>query len=162
MLWGRELRGTLERVPPVPPELSSMLWGRELRGTLERVPPPPQNFSRCCGCCGGESLSLPSTGTPPPPPLRKGHRPPPGSRSAASTSAARVQPRGCKGLRPPPGSRPAASTSAARVQPRGCKGRSPLHKKTKIFPLPAGKSALRARTGGWGQKLLMRQKKPAN
>ena len=30
----------------------------------------------------------------------------------------------------------------------GCKGRSPLHKKTKNLPLPAGKSALRAR--GWG------------
>ena len=28
---------------------------------------------------------------------------------------------------------------AARVQTRGCKGRSPLHKKTKKLPLPAGK-----------------------
>ena len=27
------------------------------------------------------------------------------------------------------------------VQPRGCKGRSPLHKKTKNLPLPAGKGA---------------------
>ena len=35
--------------------------------------------------------------------------------------------------------------SAARVQPRGCKGRSPLHKKTKNLPLPAGKGA-----GGMG------------
>ena len=34
------------------------------------------------------------------------------------------------------------------VQPWGCKGRSPLHKKTKSLPLPAGKSALRARVGG--------------
>ena len=36
------------------------------------------------------------------------------------------------------------------VQLRGCKGRSPLHKKTKSLPLPAGKSALRARVGGMG------------
>ena len=36
------------------------------------------------------------------------------------------------------------------VQPRECKGRSPLHKKTKSLPLPAGKSALRARVGGMG------------
>ena len=33
------------------------------------------------------------------------------------------------------------------IQPRGCKGRSPLHKKTKSLPLPAGKGV-----GGWGQK----------
>ena len=33
---------------------------------------------------------------------------------------------------------------------RGCKGRSPLHEITLILPLPAGKSALRARAGGWG------------
>ena len=51
-----------------------MLWGRELRGTLERVPPSPQNFSRCCGCCGGESLS-PRCRNTTPPPLRKGLRP---------------------------------------------------------------------------------------
>ena len=36
------------------------------------------------------------------------------------------------------------------TQSRGCKGRSPLHKKTKNLPLPAGKSALRARGGGMG------------
>ena len=35
--------------------------------------------------------------------------------------------------RPPPVPLPA--------QPRGCKGRSPLHKKTMILPLPAGKGA---------------------
>ena len=46
----------------------------------------------------------------------------------------------------------AGQTSAAGVQPRGCKGRSPLHKITLSLPLPAGKSALRARSGGWGQK----------
>ena len=49
---------------------------------------------------------------------------------------------------PPPGAWFAPCSSAARVQPRGCKGRSPLHKKTKSLPLPAGKSALRARVGG--------------
>ena len=38
------------------------------------------------------------------------------------------------------------------AQARGCKGRSPLHEITLILPLPAGKSALRARAGGWGQK----------
>ena len=42
--------------------------------------------------------------------------------------------------------------------PRGCKGRSPLHKITLSLPLPRrGREA-----GGWGKKLLMRQKKPAN
>ena len=38
--------------------------------------------------------------------------------------------------------------SAARIQSRGCKGQSPLHKKTKNLPLPAGKGA----GGGWGQE----------
>ena len=33
------------------------------------------------------------------------------------------------------------------VQPRECKGRSPLHKKTKSLPLPAGKGV-----GGWGRQ----------
>ena len=56
------------------------------------------------------------------------------------------------GASPPQGTCLAGSVSAARVQPRGCKGRSPLHKKTMILPLPAGKSALRARAGGWGQE----------
>ena len=54
------------------------------------------------------------------------------------------------GHSPPPGTTTAGRASAARVQPRGCKGRSPLHKKTKSLPLPAGKSALRARVGGMG------------
>ena len=35
---------------------------------------------------------------------------------------------------------------------RGCKGRSPLHKITYSHPLPAGKSALRARVGGMGAR----------
>ena len=51
---------------------------------------------------------------------------------------------------PPPGEWFALAPGAAWVQPRGCKGRSPLHKKTKSLPLPAGKSALRARVGGMG------------
>ena len=38
-------------------------------------------------------------------------------------------------------------SGAAWVQPRGCKGRSPLHKKTKKHPLPAGKGV-----GGIGDK----------
>ena len=49
-----------------------------------------------------------------------------------------------------PGAPAPRQASAARVQPRGCKGRSPLHKKTKNLPLPAGKSALRARVRGMG------------
>ena len=53
----------------------------------------------------------------------------------------------------PQGATVARSASAARVQSRGCKGRSPLHKKTqKSPPSPEGKSALRARAGGWGKK----------
>ena len=44
---------------------------------------------------------------------------------------------------PPPARDTRPCSGAARVQPRGCKGRSPLHKKTKNLPLPAGK-------GGWG------------
>ncbi len=43
---------------------------------------------------------------------------------------------------------------AVRVQPRGCKGRSPLHEITLVSPSPEGKSALRARAGGWGQNAL--------
>ena len=43
---------------------------------------------------------------------------------------------------------------AGRVQPRGCKGRSPLHEITLVSPSPEGKSALRARAGGWGQNTL--------
>ena len=42
---------------------------------------------------------------------------------------------------------------AARVQPRGCKGRSPLHKKTMIPPLPAGKGV-----GGMGAETKLKQK----
>ena len=60
-------------------------------------------------------------------------------------------------LRPPPGTQTAGIASAARVQVRGCKGRSPLHKKTISLPLPAGKSALRTRAGGWGRKSNQRQ-----
>ena len=53
----------------------------------------------------------------------------------------------------PAGYLPAGSANAARVQSRGCKGLSPLHKKTKKSPpSPEGKSALRARAGGWGRK----------
>ena len=44
---------------------------------------------------------------------------------------------------PPPARDTRPCSGAVRVQPRGCKGRSPLHKKTKNLPLPAGK-------GGWG------------
>ena len=60
----------------------------------------------------------------------------------------------------PQGATVARSASAARAQPRGCKGLSPLHKKTKKSPpSPEGKSALRARAGGWGQKVSQRQDK---
>ena len=59
---------------------------------------------------------------------------------------------------PSPGNTAAGSVSAARVQPRGCKGRSPLHKKTLSLPLPAGKSALRARVGGMGAKTKLKAK----
>ena len=48
---------------------------------------------------------------------------------------------------PPPARDMRPCSSAARVQPRGCKGRSPLHKKTKNLPLPAGKGA-----GGMGAR----------
>ena len=65
--------------------------------------------------------------------------------------------------RPPP-RRPAGQAthraSATQVQPvplsaraRGCKGRSPLHENNLNLPLPAGKSALRARAGGWGKEI---------
>ena len=72
----------------------------------------------------------------------------PGHRNAA--------PRPTQG-KPPPGTYPAGLTSAARVQPRGCKGRSPLHKKTKKAPLPAGKGG----KGDGGKKALLRQANPA-
>ena len=41
----------------------------------------------------------------------------------------------------------AEKANAVRASPRGCKGRSPLHKKTKNLPLPAGKGV-----GGMGAK----------
>ena len=45
---------------------------------------------------------------------------------------------------------------------RGCKGRSPLHKNNlKSPPLPTGKSALRARAGGWGQNQSERRGRQA-
>ena len=51
----------------------------------------------------------------------------------------------------PQGATVARSASAASGSaPGGCKGRSPLHKKTKKSPpSPEGKSALRARSGGY-------------
>ena len=60
------------------------------------------------------------------------------------------------GAHPPPGTAAAGLAGAAWVQPWGCKGRSPLHKKTKSLPLPAGKSALRARVGGMGVKRTLK------
>ena len=42
---------------------------------------------------------------------------------------------------------------------RGCKGRSPLHKITFSLPLPAGKSALRARGWGDGGKIFLSPQK---
>ena len=56
-------------------------------------------------------------------------RPPLGTADARRTDNAGASP-------PIEFSTAAGRTSAARVQPRGCKGRSPLHKKTKNLPLP--------------------------
>ena len=65
----------------------------------------------------------PGTATPPPPRPARGEAP----------------------LRAPLSTR---KTSAARVQPRGCKGLRPLHKITFSLPLPR-----RGRgSGGWGQE----------
>ena len=71
---------------------------------------------------------------------------PPGYHSGkVSRQQGRHAPRRVRGSPPIPVSLPA--------QPWGCKGRSPLHKKTKKSPpSPEGKSALRARAGGWGQQ----------
>ena len=46
----------------------------------------------------------------------------------------------------------AGTTSAARVQPWGCKGRSPLHKITLISPFPLGRALCERGSGGWGKK----------
>ena len=54
---------------------------------------------------------------------------------------------GNAGASPPSAQDCAPCPRAARVQPRGGKGRSPLHKKTKNLPLPAGKGG-----GGMGEK----------
>ena len=52
------------------------------------------------------------------------------------------------------------------VQLRGCKGRSPLHKKTKSLPLPAGKGAggmgATKTTNGRGSRRQRRQATPAD
>ena len=50
--------------------------------------------------------------------------------------------------KPPPGAWFAPFSSAARVQPRGCKGRSPLHEKNIGLPLPHRGRGL----GGWGEE----------
>ena len=73
--------------------------------------------------------------------------PPSGIATARLSGNAGASPPLGAGLRPLP---PRRLGSA-----RGCKGRSPLHKKTKNLPLPhGGKSALRARVGGIGDKTL--------
>ena len=97
-----------------------------------------------CGTCsprpGGEDHLKRRSSSPPVPPLL-GCRHCPEDRIsvgfASNWRRRRLTPRSNTGL--------AGRASAARVQPRGCKGRSPLHKKTKSLPLPAGKGA-----GGMG------------
>ena len=71
-------------------------------------------------------------------------------------SALSPAPRSCLAGTPPSPLRvlaPQVQPVPLPAQARECKGRSPLHKKLKS-PLPAGKSALRARAGGWGQGSL--------
>ena len=64
--------------------------------------------------------------------------------------------------KPPPGTCPAGLTSAARVQPRGCKGRSPLHEITLSSPFPGGEErSASAGCGDGGKQLLLRQANPA-
>ena len=65
------------------------------------------------------------------------------------------------GQAPRRGTCTAGTTSAARVQPRGCKGRSPLHKITLISPFPLGRALCERGSGGWGQKRKRRQCKQA-
>ena len=86
-----------------------------------------------------------------------------------------VQARGCKGLRPlhprgwmgrdtgstcVSGARRGAclegSVSAVGGSVSGCRGRSPRRNKLWVSPFPPGKSALRARSGGWGQKAKLK------
>ena len=127
---------------------------------------PPRGT--CSSCPGGEDHLKRRSSSPPVPPLlgcrhclpvpRPNRHAPSGHRNAAQTPLR-------KGQSPTPGICLAGSVSAARVQPRGCKGRSPLHKKTFVLPLPAGKSALRARAGGisfpfgeGGQKIKLKAK----
>ena len=76
---------------------------------------------------------------------------PPGRGSGGWGQKSKLKARqaGDKESKPPAVSRfPQANPVPHPTQPRGCKGQSPLHKKTKNLPLPAGKSALRARVGG--------------
>ena len=71
------------------------------------------------------------------------HTPPPGTTAAGRTANAGNKPPAgrvvCLPVPVPPG-----------FSPRGCKGRSPLHKKAKNLPLPAGKGG--GGVGGWGQE----------
>ena len=75
----------------------------------------------------------------------------------SSQCRAGTRPRRARGSPPFP--------SAARIQARGCKGRSPLHKKTKILPLPAGKGVggmgAKKETKGRGGRVIRRQRKQA-
>ncbi len=116
------------------------------RGTLERVPRTPQNFSeriiiavtrRSCpvpafSCApawrrryaGGALERVPRT------PQNFSER-----IIIAITQRSRPVPRASPYRTLPPRPPPVPLST----QPRGCKGRSPLHKKTMILPLPAGK-----------------------
>ena len=96
----------------------------------------------CYPCPGGEDHLKRRSSSPPVPPLlgcrhcspvpRPNRHAPAGYWNATSTPLRKRQ-------SPTSGTCLADSISAAWVQPRGCKGRSPLHKKTKNSPLPAGK-----------------------
>ena len=108
--------------------------------------------------CYGRQIRKPKKPAPPPMP-----RPPsfPMPLPAQAQGCRNAAPRPTPG-KPPPGTYPAGLTSAARVQPRGCKGRSPFHKKTKNSPFPGGEE--RSASAGWGdggKQLLLRQANPA-
>ena len=129
--------GAARREPP--PAVFAANRGYSPRGCKGRSPlhkitlsPPLPRRGRGSGGWGQESkLKARSAGD-------RNRYAPSGHRNAAQTP-----PR--KGQSPTPGICLAGSVSAARVQPRGCKGRSPLHKKTFVLPLPAGKGV-----GGMG------------
>ena len=85
-------------------------------------------------------------------------------RQAAPADSGTARLTGNRNRHPPPGAwfAPPLAPMPPGFSPGGCKGRSPLHKKTKILPLPAGKGGERNKAKGRVGRRQTRQAAPAD